>query len=55
MRCCKECKHALLDEKLGEFKCKIVQHRIYDVDRIVACKDYKKGKPEIKEADVEES
>ena len=54
MKCCKECSHAIFDETLGEYKCKIVQHVIYDVDRLVACKDYKKGTPEIKETDVED-
>lgn len=55
MKCCAECRHAILDEQWCEYKCKIVQHRIYNPDKVVACKDYKKGKPEIKEADVEES
>lgn len=51
MKCCKECEHALFDERFGEFICKMVQHRIYEPDRMVACKDYKNGKPEIKEAE----
>lgn len=55
MKCCAECSHSIFDEQWGEYKCKIVQHRIYDVDRKVACKDYKKGKPEIAKTDVEET
>ena len=48
MKCCAECEHAILDEQWGEYKCKVVQHKIYEPNRKVACKDYKHGKPEIK-------
>lgn len=56
MRCCKDCAHSIFDEQWGEFKCKLVQHIVYDADRIVACKDYiNKKKVKTNEADVEES
>ena len=56
MKNCKDCAHNIFDEQFGEYKCKIVQHRIYDVDRIVACKDYiHKKKVFTEETDVEET
>jgi hypothetical protein len=56
MRCCKDCAHAIFDEVFGEWKCKVVQHRIYEEGRLVACKDYiHKKKVFTEKADVEET
>ena len=54
-KCCKDCAHSIFDEQLGEYKCKIAQHVVYNVDRLVACKNYiYKKKVTTEEADVEE-
>lgn len=40
MKNCQDCAHSIFDEQWGEYKCKIVQHRIYNADKYVVCKDY---------------
>lgn len=59
MKCCKECEHSVYDEKWGEYKCELVQHRVYEPDRYVACRNYRKKKTEklckTDETDVENS
>ena len=58
MKNCKDCAHSIFDEQFGEYICKLVQHRIYDVDRVVACGDYihkKKLFTAKTETDVEET
>ena len=55
-KCCKDCAHSIFDEQWGEYKCKIAQHVVYDVDRLVASKIYiHKKKVKTEEAYVEET
>lgn len=42
---CKTCENAIFNERWGEYKCKISQHRIYEPDDQKNCIDYKKGEP----------
>lgn len=46
---CTCCKHAIFNEMWGEYKCKIVQHKVVPV--IVACSSYEKGEPTISKDD----
>lgn len=45
MKNCKTCSNAIFDPHWGEYKCKILQHRIYKPEEVLNCKNYKKGKP----------
>ena len=54
MNNCKTCANAVFDERWCEYKCKVHQHRIRDVDRYLGCQDHEpknksnKNKPEKK-------
>lgn len=38
---CKSCAHSIFDEKWGEYKCKILQRRIYILSSMSKCPNYK--------------
>lgn len=42
MKTCKECTNAIFDEIWGEYKCKVYQHVIYEVEDAEDCGKYKK-------------
>ena len=42
---CKTCIHAVFDSHLGEYKCEVKQHRLYDYPD--DCEDYDEGKPRL--------
>ena len=44
MDSCKNCANAIFDEVWGEYKCKVRNIRIYDVDEQITCPDHKKSK-----------
>ena len=52
MNSCKNCANAIFDDVWGEYKCRVYEHRIRDVDRYLDCEshDRKKGKEENKNA-----
>lgn len=41
MNDCTNCANAIFDETWGEHKCKVYEHRIYDVDKYVDCPGHK--------------
>lgn len=41
MNSCKNCANAIFDEMWGERKCKVYEHRIYDVDKYIDCQSHK--------------
>lgn len=43
---CSECMHAVFDPLWGEYKCKVLKTVAPGPSGVIACKDYKKGKPE---------
>lgn len=47
MDTCKNCASYIFDEKWGEYKCKVYQHRIYDIDRYIDCRDHTKKQEDI--------
>ena len=56
LKCCKDCAHSIFDETRGEYICKIVQHKVYNVERLIACKHYiHKKKVKTEEADIKET
>jgi hypothetical protein len=34
---CTTCEHSVFDEKWGEYKCKLFQHKIYNVEKMSNC------------------
>lgn len=42
MNSCKTCEYRVYDTKRQEFRCKIYNHKIRDIDRYLDCEDYKK-------------
>lgn len=40
---CEDCEHLVMDENWGELKCKLRQHRIYNINEHRTCKDFKKN------------
>lgn len=40
MNSCKNCANAVYDERMGQYRCKVYQHRIRDVDRYLDCEDH---------------
>ena len=45
---CMTCLNSVFDETWGEYKCKVYQHRIYDVEQYNLCDEYKPNKDKIK-------
>lgn len=41
-RHCYQCANAIFDEVWGEYKCKVLKHRIRNPEEHTGCKDYKK-------------
>jgi hypothetical protein len=39
---CKDCVHSVFDEVWGEYKCKVHEHRIYNLVKQADCGFYKK-------------
>lgn len=37
MNNCKNCANRVYDERWGQYKCKVYQHRIKDADRYMGC------------------
>lgn len=37
MNDCRNCGHRIFDEVWGEYKCKLHEHRIYDLDKYIDC------------------
>ena len=48
MNDCKNCANAVFDEVFGEYKCKIYQRRIRNVDKYIDCKSHKPKEKEKK-------
>lgn len=48
MSTCKNCANRVFDEQWGEYKCTVYEHRIYDVDKYLDCKNHKPDKKEEK-------
>jgi hypothetical protein len=44
MDSCKNCANAIFDEAWGEYKCKVRNIRIYDVDKQTDCPSHEKSK-----------
>lgn len=42
MDTCKNCVNRVFDERWGEYKCTVFEHRIYDIDRYIGCEHHKK-------------
>ena len=43
---CKSCKNGIFDEKWGEWKCKVHEHRIYNPETTVNCSYFDAKKKE---------
>lgn len=48
MNDCRNCDNAIFDEVFGERKCKVYEHRIYDIDKYVDCEHHKEKQEEKK-------
>ena len=46
MNSCKNCTNAIFDEVWGEYKCKVHEHRIRDVDKYLDCPKHESNKKE---------
>ena len=42
---CETCANAIFDDRWGEYKCKLEQHRTYDPKGELQCGKYKHGAP----------
>lgn len=40
MQNCKTCANKVYDERWGDYRCKVYQHRIRNVDRYLDCENY---------------
>lgn len=52
MENCKNCKHSTFDEQWGEYKCSVLQRRVYILLSSDECNFYEK-KPEEKKEDLD--
>lgn len=40
---CRRCAHAIFDQQWGEYKCKAHGIRLYNIDKIYECEEYKRS------------